>query len=82
MAMIRLFDLTAPETRMIMRLDDGQLHNRGVGLELDNLSPRMLDECNRLARLGLVEVTDGHDKSVWYRLTERGRELRERGWAA
>ena len=79
---IRLSHLTASEARLLIRLDDGRPQRKVAGLELDDLSPRMLDECNRLARLGLVEVTDGPDKSVWYRLTERGRAMRKQGWVA
>ncbi|KQQ81920.1 hypothetical protein [Aureimonas sp. Leaf324] len=77
--MPHLSKLTPIHIRALVRLDDGHGHMDSVGQEAERLSDAVLVACYELSRMGLVEASSGWRGTVWFRLTARGRTIREVG---
>lgn len=79
--MTRLSDLSTAQIRMLTKLDDGFPHEDSVGLELEQIKGREHTTVAVLVNLGLVELRSGRGMQFWFRLTEKGRKVREEGEA-
>lgn len=79
--MTRLSDLSTAQIRMMIRLDDGFPHEDSVGREIEALTFHELRTAGSLVDLGLVEMVPGYGLEFWFRLTEKGRKVREEGEA-
>lgn len=77
--MTHLSDLSTAQIRMMIRLDDGFPHEDSVGRELEYFIGHERRTIDSLVKLGLVEMAQGHGLQFWYRLTEKGRKVREEG---
>lgn len=49
------------------------------GREIGEMSYHQRRTADSLVKLGLVELTRGRDLRFWFRLTEKGRRVREEG---
>lgn len=79
--MTRLSDLSTAQIRMLNKLDDGFPHEDSVGRELEGIKGPDHMTVARLVDLGLVELVPGRGMQFWFRLTEKGRKVREEGEA-
>ncbi|GGD43132.1 hypothetical protein [Aureimonas glaciei] len=79
MSKLRLTDLLIDGLRMMIRLDDGMPHGDSVGLPADEVRPHEVALLKRLMELRLAEKVVGWQDQTTYRLTERGRKLRDDG---
>ncbi|WP_024586047.1 hypothetical protein [Aliihoeflea sp. 2WW] len=79
--MTRLSDLSTAQIRMMIKLDDGFAHEDSVGLELEQIKGHEHTTVHVLVNLGLVEMVPGRGMQFWFRLTEKGRKVREEGQA-
>lgn len=77
--MIRLSDLSTAQIRMMIRLDDGFPHEDSVGREIEAMTYHELRTAGSLVDKGLVEMVPGRGMQFWFRLTEKGRKVREEG---
>lgn len=79
--MTRLSDLSTQQRRVMVRLDDGFPHEDSVGRELDYFIGHEQRTIDSLVKLGLAEIVPGRGMQFWFRLTEKGRKVREEGEA-
>ncbi|MDF1599687.1 hypothetical protein PZ895_07845 [Mesorhizobium sp. YIM 152430] len=79
--MTRLSDLSTAQIRMMIKLDDGFDHEDSVGRELNYFIGHEQRTVDSLVDMGLVELVPGRGMQFWFRLTEKGRKVREEGEA-
>ena len=79
---IRLTELSPVHRSALTRLDDSQTHEDSVGCRFEDLLADDQVACAYLVAHGLAEAWLGWRGTLWFRLTERGRAVRDKGWVA
>jgi hypothetical protein len=74
----RLFRLTPAQIHVLMLLDDGPAED-SVWMEFEDFRGHQLAVAERLQDMGLVESRFGWCFTLWFRLTEQGRNLLRTG---
>lgn len=77
--MTRLSDLSTAQIRMMNKLDDGFDHEDSVGREIESFKGHEHTTVHVLVNLGLVEMVPGRGMQFWFRMTKKGRKVREEG---
>ncbi len=78
---MRFLDLTPVQCRVMIRIEGWSSDGVSIGVPEDNLPGALLEAAIQLERLDLARVETGWLGSRWWRLTERGRAIREWGEA-
>lgn len=76
-----LSDLTPIQIRTLIKLDTPGGDVDSVGRRIEELSPKNLLAALHLIPMGCVVRSIGWRSSLWFRLTPRGRAIREDGAA-
>lgn len=77
--MIFKSNLSPAQRRLMIRLDDGFDHPDSVGREVGTLHGDEMHIADGLVEMGLVECVPGYGLQFWYRMTEAGRAVQQKG---